>query len=326
MAGPAPKNSGGCDINPEERLMHMLIPYVYLPRHEDPLFPEYTYGDTGARGRKLISALESGDFVFFHTTLRGSKHITAYYVVDRVMESARAAADPAIRAKYSNPHLKARPIKNASPRLADDAVLFGDPIRSRILPRALPFDRALAKKLSLNISFHPGKTDTQTIASATRAWRELTKRDVKTLLREINRWEAQFPRATLARSTEEVAEVLERDIEAYLALAPATLGKDLTLWDRQFPLADGRADLIFQDRHEGFLIVEVKLGQIGRDAVIQIRQYVKEFKRRTRNNVRGVLVCAGVLPAYQDEISKQKDLTVLTYGWRMHVQPWVRHA
>jgi hypothetical protein len=242
------------------------------------------------------------------------------------MESARAAADPAIRAKYSNPHLKARPIKNASPRLADDAVLFGDPIRSRILPRALPFDRALAKKLSLNISFHPGKTDTQTIASATRAWRELTKRDVKTLFREINRWEAQFPRATLARSTEEVAEVLERDIEAYLALAPATLGKDLTLWDRQFPLADGRADLIFQDRHEGFLIVEVKLGQIGRDAVIQIRQYVKEFKRRTRNNVRGVLVCAGVLPAYQDEISKQKDLTVLTYGWRMHVQPWVRHA
>jgi len=33
--------------------MNLLIPYVHLYDHPDPLFEEFTYGDVGARARKL---------------------------------------------------------------------------------------------------------------------------------------------------------------------------------------------------------------------------------------------------------------------------------
>ncbi|RLG34278.1 hypothetical protein DRN97_02925 [Methanosarcinales archaeon] len=33
--------------------MSLLIPYVHLYNHHDPLFEEFTYGDAGKRGRKL---------------------------------------------------------------------------------------------------------------------------------------------------------------------------------------------------------------------------------------------------------------------------------
>jgi len=35
--------------------MHLLIPYVHLPYHNDPLLDEFTYGDVRARAQKLKS-------------------------------------------------------------------------------------------------------------------------------------------------------------------------------------------------------------------------------------------------------------------------------
>ena len=40
--------------------VNLLIPYVRLPDHNDPLFAEFTYGDLEQRGRKLRK-LEPGD-------------------------------------------------------------------------------------------------------------------------------------------------------------------------------------------------------------------------------------------------------------------------
>jgi hypothetical protein len=48
--------------------MNLLIPYVYIPNHVDPDLTEFTYGDGGARARRLLS-LQQGDFVFFHSTI-----------------------------------------------------------------------------------------------------------------------------------------------------------------------------------------------------------------------------------------------------------------
>jgi hypothetical protein len=62
--------------------MNLLIPYVYLYGHNDPLFEEFTYGDVKTRARKLRNKLKKGDYVFFHTSMGGKKYITAYYVVD----------------------------------------------------------------------------------------------------------------------------------------------------------------------------------------------------------------------------------------------------
>lgn len=46
--------------------MNLLIPYIHLYKHTDPLFEEYTYGDSKFRARKLKNELKKGDYVFFH--------------------------------------------------------------------------------------------------------------------------------------------------------------------------------------------------------------------------------------------------------------------
>src|SRR5580658_5411176 len=84
--------------------MHLLITYTRLADHPDPLFSEFTYGDLGNRGRRL-KALKKGTYVFFHTSRHGKKYITAYYVVDRVMDLVTAANNKLISDKYKNPHI-----------------------------------------------------------------------------------------------------------------------------------------------------------------------------------------------------------------------------
>ena len=85
--------------------MNLLIPYVPLYDHNDPFLEEFTYGDVRAKGRKLKRELKKGDYVFFHTSIRGKKYITAYYVIDRVLNTAKAIKDKNITAKYKNPHI-----------------------------------------------------------------------------------------------------------------------------------------------------------------------------------------------------------------------------
>jgi len=266
--------------------------------------------------------LHKGDYVFFHASLRGAKHVTAYYIVDRVLDVATAARNSTIRAKYKNPHLVSYIKKYEDGTRGDDAILFGDPILSRILPRPLPFTRALTEKLALDIPFRPNRTETQNIGSATRAWRSLTSKQVKIFMKEITRWDTRVQKIAPVRSTEEVTEVLERDVEAYLASAPSVLGKKLALHGRQVPLGAGRIDLIYKSQHNDLVIVEIKLGQIGHAAVSQLRQYVKDYAKLRNKKVRGVLVCSGVLPAYRAEIAKLRDIAVFTYGWRMQVTEW----
>lgn len=84
--------------------MHLLIPYVFLKNHPDPTLEEFTYGDGGRRARKLKLALK-GDYIFPHTSNGNKKYITAYYVVDRVIDTVAAFQKQTIRAKYKNPHL-----------------------------------------------------------------------------------------------------------------------------------------------------------------------------------------------------------------------------
>ena len=56
--------------------MHLLIPYVNLYNHPDPLFDEYTYGEGDSRAKKLKNDVKKGDYVFFHTSKRGKKYGT----------------------------------------------------------------------------------------------------------------------------------------------------------------------------------------------------------------------------------------------------------
>ena len=94
-----------------------------------------------ARAEKLKNNLKRGDFVFFHSTIRGRHFMTAYFVVDRVLDTSQAASERAITDKYKNPHIVE--FLRGERRDETDAVLFGDPILSKKLLHPLPFQSGL---------------------------------------------------------------------------------------------------------------------------------------------------------------------------------------
>jgi Holliday junction resolvase-like predicted endonuclease len=298
--------------------MHLLIPYVQLAEHADPFFNEFTYGDVRQRARRL-KKLKKGTYVFFHTSRHGKKYITAYYVVDRAIDTATAANSKLISDKYKNPHI--HEYLAGERKYADDVVLFGDPILSRVFEKPLLFDRKLASKLSLEIKFSANKSETQIIGSATRQWRNLTEKDAKLLFDEIKAQENKECDYTL-RSSEEVAETLERDIERLITQNPNLIRKGLKLLGSQRRTDDGRLDVLFEDQAGNLVVVEVKLGHIGRDAIQQIKNYVRYLRKQQNKKVSGIIVCAGVMPAYEEDLRKQKDVRIFVHGWNLQIQEW----
>ena len=226
-------------------MVHLLIPYVPLSGHHDPLFEECTYGDVETRAQKLKRDLKQGDFVFFHTTLRNRRYITAYYVVDKVLNTSEAATNKAIVAKYKNPHIKE--FREGSRRTGDDVVIFGDTILSRRLERPLGFTRELSDKLSLGIPFKEGYTENQCISSATRQWRRLTDNDVEFLLSSIEKAELGGYDPDAILSTDEVLEIREIDLESFIIRNSGLIGRKLKLVGRQIETPTGRLDLLFSD-------------------------------------------------------------------------------
>lgn len=298
--------------------MHLLVPYVRLS-HPDPAFGEFTYGDSGQRGRKLKSDVKKGDYIFFHTSKHGKKYITAYYVVDRILNTSDACQDQAIRAKFKNPHIEEW--LAGEPSKDDDVIVFGDPITSHVLEKPLLFDKNLAENLSLDIKFQANKPAAQIISWATRAWRKLSDQDVVLLLEAVVAQQENIRSFSLL-SSEEVAETLERDIERYIARNPTLLGKGLTLIRPQKAIGDGRLDLLFENSEGNWIIVEIKYNRIGREAIQQIKRYTHDLRKETNKIVTGVIVCAGVMPAYKDEIKAQKDVQVFVYGWDLSIEKW----
>lgn len=301
--------------------MNLLISYIRLPYHKDPLFKEFTYGDCGARARKLRDKVEKGDYIFFlGPSIGGKKYISAYYVVDRALNTKEAIEDKNIKAKYKNPHLLE--YSSAFKDDDDDVILFGDPITSRILERPLLFDKTLAEKLSLNIKFQKGQTEAQAIGPATMAWRELTKKDVNTLLREIKSHEQDSYQENVL-STEEVTEVIEKDIERFIEKNPGLIGKSLKLINRQLDTQEvGRIDLLYEAGKRKQIVVELKLGKIGRGALNQLKRYMNWAKKKTKREVKGIVVCEGVMPAFEEDFKKLKDIEIFCYGWQLKVYPW----
>jgi len=300
-------------------MVHLLIPYVPLADHPDPILEEFTYGDVGTRARKLKRDLKRGDHVFFHTTIRGRRYITAYYVVDRVLDTSEAAASSSIVDKYRNPHIKE--YLEGERRDDDDAVLFGDPILSRKLPQPLLFNRALAEKLSLNIPFRKNFTDNQCISSATRQWRRLTEKDVETLLLEIKKYEMKGIASDVVLLTDEVLEIREADLENFIANNVNLFGLNLTLKGRQRDTRAGRLDLLFEDENNNLVVVELKLNEIGRYAINQLRRYIRQVRADTKKKVRGIIVCKDILPTFVDEFRRLRNIQIFHYGWKLKVYP-----
>jgi len=311
----------------KDQSMNLLIPYVRLPDHNDPLLQEFTYGDVDQRGRKL-KTLKAGDRIFFHATIRKRKCITAYYTVSRVMDTSDVVNDPDLSSKYKNPHI-GRWLEYKRPPKGDDVMVFGDPITSRVLTKPLVFDKNLATKLSLNIPFPKDRTETQAIGSATRSWRQLTEKDVHVLRQAIKRSEDSPENETSLSetailTTEEVTQVIEKHIEGLLAKSPGLLGRSVSSVKRQEETDEGRIDLLLETKSGRVIVVEVKLHRIGRKAVKQLQGYMKWAKKDAKKGqkVSGVIVCEEILPAFADDVAKLKDIEVFCYGWQLKLRRW----
>ncbi len=161
-----------------------LIPYKdpnTIGGHIDPMLNEFTYGNLGINGRKLMKKIKPNDYIFFHITIGEYRYITSYYKVKEVIPAKEAQESPTIKEKYKNPHLYSTNVSN------DNVIAFGYQDKSRILKRPLKLSPDVLNKLSRKPNLNSDQTLLAAISSALRAWKELDDKDVQFLLGKINK-------------------------------------------------------------------------------------------------------------------------------------------
>jgi hypothetical protein len=283
-----------------------LIPYVDPKKndgHEDPNFEEFSYGDNGERGSWLRNKVEKGDFLFFHTKIRGKTCVTAYYYVERSMATEVAQRDNLIMKKYKNPHLTRENLEK------NETIIFGNPVYSKVLKQPFPIDNAVLTQLS------------GTPKSISRPWVKLSNEDVEFLLDKIEEFEKDFYLKDTYLTTEEIGELREKDIEDFLFNNPNYIEEGLECFGRQLTLKSGkRIDLLF--KHSGsdkLTLVEVKNGTIGRDVYYQLKGYIDELEKMLKKPIQGVIVCRGIIPIsemfFQEKMQKE-DIVIYYHAWK----------
>ncbi|HDR4706862.1 MULTISPECIES: endonuclease NucS domain-containing protein [Bacillus cereus group] len=298
--------------------MNYLIGYKDAERnfgHEDPMLTEYTYGESGANTDKL-QKVQKGDFLFFHKTIHNKRYITAYYLVEEVVLVKDIKQNRLIINKYDNPHLK-KEIQQLTP---SECIAFGNPIQSKVLQVPLEITPELLSKLSRPSNLNPNQSLLSAISSALRTWKELNTSDINLLLDLIEQNESKGRLTNRVLTAEEVFQILERDIEKFIISNPSILDVNYTIEKSQHIFSDeSRLDLLLRDTtNNEFIVVEIKKGPIDRNALNQIKHYIKLCKKELKlNTVKGILVGSGIAPSFEDDINKAKQdgITVRNYGW-----------
>jgi hypothetical protein len=174
-----------------------------VPRHEDPEFDSFTYGDYVWKPAKAnLAKMAVGDWIFFNETLivAGEKLrfiIAAYAIAERVSYEELAAAGLLDDSRYMrNAHVRRnRLIPESDTRFS---IWRGGP-GSRLLATPILMDRAFIEELALP-SQHGGPwdwaqrdrngrafTELQLIGFHTRATRRLDERQTRWLLERLDR-------------------------------------------------------------------------------------------------------------------------------------------
>lgn len=291
-----------------------------LEGHEDPMLDEFTYGDINRRGEKLLKELQKGDFLFFHTSSRNRRFITAYYFVEEVMLVSDARKNNLITMKYRNPHLKKEPGSEYN------TIAFGNPVRSIKLKTPLQLTPGLLSKLSNPANLNKDQTEFSVISAALRTWKGLNKNDVKMLMDEISKLQTEERLKDVYLSNEEILQLDEIDIEDYLIYNPKNLNSDYEYVDRQIVLNSKlRINVLLKnEKTEELIVVEIKKGMIGKEVYKQISSYIKEIEPYARakygiKNIKGIIVCNGIFPAFEDfyyDLVVKKDSEVIFYAWK----------
>lgn len=92
--------------------------------------------------------------------------------------------------------------------------------------------------------------------------------------------------------------MLEKDIENIIAQHPNEFFPEsgLVLIGQQVKLGSCRADIIFKDKYNRSIIVEVKRGILSRDGAGQIMEYYGLLKQQEPDKVVELILCANIIP------------------------------
>ncbi|PFJ17581.1 hypothetical protein COD67_01840 [Bacillus cereus] len=280
---------------------------------DDPNFGEFTYGSSH-EGRRL-KTLNKGDILFFHTMVHKKRCITAYIVIEMVLSVEEARSNKFIKEKYKNPHL----LKEQNER--DEVIVFGNPIFSRVLDMPLQLQKSLLLQLSRKPNFNNEQTYQDSMTSALRTMKELNDADIDLLLFHIKECQKKSCLTDTLLSSEEVQQVKESDIEKFLIQQHRLLDSNTVFLKNQYVLPSGkRLDILLQKSDGGgYIIVEIKKGDIGRDDINQLKGYIKELKvEKNTKEVKGIMVCKGVLPYFENDINylSSELIEICTYAWK----------
>jgi len=92
---------------------------------------------------------------------------------------------------------------------------------------------------------------------------------------------------------------------------------------RQCKIPAGRTDLLLLQDQQNLIIVELKLRKIGHNAISQIQKYMNSLKGAKKSKkLFGIIVCQGVLPTFEKEFRKLKNIKIFCYGWQLKMYPW----
>ncbi|EOO05698.1 hypothetical protein IAW_05007 [Bacillus cereus str. Schrouff] len=159
-----------------------IIPYLdpeIHNREEDPLFSEYTYGNSKKNGWILKTKVSKGDFLFFYKSIENNPCITAFYEVEKVLDIQKAKMDNTIMIKYKNPHLFRNKFQE------NEVIVFGNPEKSMVLDTPLIVNRALLEELSIDYNPSSNQTELQALTLKVR-WKRLNNSQLKILLKKVN--------------------------------------------------------------------------------------------------------------------------------------------
>lgn len=91
----------------------------------------------------------------------------------------------------------------------------------------------------------------------------------------------------------------EEDMKQAILIQPFLLEEGFRVISAERPVKPGFIDILGVDRKNVLTVVEIKRKTAGKEAVLQLYGYLKEFKKNSNKKIRGILVAPGLMKGTQ---------------------------